>query len=53
VDGKSLIIAALAVIILAGLVGGDHSVTVIGSFVGKAFHWVNLTWQSAMGNRNA
>ncbi len=52
-DGKSFIIAVLAVIILAGLVGGDHSVTVIGSFVGKAFHWVDLTWQSAMGNRKA
>lgn len=45
--GKQLIVVVIAIIILAGLVGGDHSVTVIGTFVGKAFHWVNVTWQSA------
>ncbi len=49
--GKQLVLIILAIIILAGLVGGDHSVTVIGTFVGKAFHWVNITWQSAMGSR--
>jgi hypothetical protein len=50
VNVKSALVVVLFIVILAGATGGDDSVRTVGSAIGKAIHWVNVTWDSLVND---
>jgi len=41
---KTIVVALLFVVVLAGATGGEESVSRVGDSLGQLAHWVNVAW---------